>query len=219
MFELWVHGIDINDAENQWTFDETCSLPVERHDEILEENDPDTAAAFSVPDGDSRQRVLQLLEKYDEATAIGDAWTATFLCFELFMAYEQQASVRHNGDTAFCLESVCNQCDELLQIREVFPPVIYLSECKEFESEQDAYRLSSSSDAFPGGLSVQTRVEQLVCDRMHKREEGKFLEADALRKELWEAYNVGINDRLRQYSVGGAFDDASDTVNPTETSE
>jgi len=50
------------------------------------------------------------------------------------------------------------------------------------------------------------RVKTLVQERIHKREENKFREADAIRNELWHTYNVGVNDRLRQFSVGGIYD-------------
>jgi len=65
------------------------------------------------------------------------------------------------------------------------------------------YSLSNCSE--PLDQSLHQRTFDLVQQRIHKREEGKFIEADAIRKELWKTYNIGINDRLNLYSVGGKF--------------
>jgi cysteinyl-tRNA synthetase len=37
-------------------------------------------------------------------------------------------------------------------------------------------------------LLIRERIEQLLQERIQKREEGKFLEADTLRNVLWRTY-------------------------------
>jgi hypothetical protein len=54
-------------------------------------------------------------------------------------------------------------------------------------------------------IREQERVLDLIRQRIVLREHGRFLEADAIRKELWHTYRVGIHDRLQQYSYGGTF--------------
>jgi hypothetical protein len=97
---------------------------------------------------------------------------------------------------------------------------------RQFESPN--FRRSQNSHSFPNAI-VEKRVASMVQERIHKREEGMFLEADAIRRELWSTYvsafrfrcflttpiliflvirpqNVGVNDRLQQYSLGGVFE-------------
>jgi hypothetical protein len=49
-----------------------------------------------------------------------------------------------------------------------------------------SYRCSSCSQ--PLHDTIWLRVKTLIQERIHKREEGKFLEADAIRRELWYTY-------------------------------
>jgi len=64
---------------------------------------------------------------------------------------------------------------------------------RDFDSET-RYRCSSRSPPRTT-MSKQSwrRVQALIQDRIHKREEGRFLEADAIRRELWYTY-VSLDD-------------------------
>ena len=64
---------------------------------------------------------------------------------------------------------------------------------RDFDSET-RYRCSSRS--LPRTTMSKhswRRVQALIQDRIHKREEGRFLEADAIRRELWYTY-VSLDD-------------------------
>lgn len=126
----------------------------------------------------------------------------------------------------------------------MFPSTLLFGDQEREFGSTAQYRRSRHSHPFSSSRTQQ-RVEQLVQERIHKREEAKFLEADAIRRELWRTYvstnltrslwlrllcisrfvlifqhtfsacsflyhkNVGVNDRLQQYSVGGVYDHGS----------
>ena len=68
----------------------------------------------------------------------------------------------------------------------LFPPLLFGDRERDFDSET-RYRLSSRSLPLPPAQS-RRRIETLIQDRIHKREEARFLEADAIRRELWYTY-------------------------------
>ena len=56
--------------------------------------------------------------------------------------------------------------------------------------------------------NVQT-MQALLEERVKAKLDRNFVVADAIRDELMNDFNVGINDRLRQWSVGGRFREPS----------
>mmetsp|Transcript_926 Transcript_926/g.1220 ORF Transcript_926/g.1220 Transcript_926/m.1220 type:complete len:465 (+) Transcript_926:114-1508(+) len=167
-------------------------------------------------------RIEQLLALRSKAIATGSAEEAEFLSLELFQTYRVGVCEILKTWFFYC-DSSFNATDahalfwkppgkpsiELLEKRNsdrektrlLRPPLVFENEQSNLQSPP--YAISSMSQKVDP--CFRQRVLELVQHRIHKREEGKFLEADAIRKELWCTYNVGLNDRLRQYSVDGQF--------------
>ncbi|CAB9525689.1 expressed unknown protein [Seminavis robusta] len=53
--------------------------------------------------------------------------------------------------------------------------------------------------------SLRTQIQQLIDDRLAAKQDRVFNIADAIRDDLQRDYNVFIDDRKRQWSVGGNF--------------
>ena len=62
-----------------------------------------------------------------------------------------------------------------------------------------------SSQSYEDDANKQI-IQDLVSERMEARQHRDYDLADAIRDELLEDYNVAIDDRLRQWSMGGKFD-------------
>ena len=80
------------------------------------------------------------------------------------------------------------------------------------------YSASSSS----GGLSqseyslalndddAERNVNDLLAQRLSARSNGNYAKADAIRDQLFEGFNIRIDDKLREWSVGGNFGSGED---------
>jgi hypothetical protein len=79
----------------------------------------------------------------------------------------------------------------------MFPSVLLFGD--DGHDTTTSYRCSSCSQPLPD--TILSRVETLIQERIHKREEGKFLEADAIRRELWYTY-VRMLHRLLLWRLG-----------------
>jgi hypothetical protein len=85
---------------------------------------------------------------------------------------------------------------------------LYSSTIPQYRSSRYSIPIPTTATITPNTTAIleHERVLDLIRQRILLREHGRFLEADAIRKELWHTYKVGIHDRLRQYSYGGKFD-------------
>lgn len=75
-----------------------------------------------------------------------------------------------------------------------------------------AYVQSRHSEAVPEGAQYTVdRIGQLVMERSQHKLDNKFLKADSIRDGLARACNVFIDDRVREWSIGGSFGIDADT--------
>lgn len=75
-----------------------------------------------------------------------------------------------------------------------------------FQAPPQPYTMSSFSTPPPEGLDVD-RVSEMCQERDDARQQREYDVADEIKFELLEDYNIAIDDRLRQWSVGGVFED------------
>jgi len=154
-----------------------------------------------------QQRVEQLVQARWDALVRGEGELAESLAMELYCSYdvgvndhtrtwsvgcqfladaanlsEWNPPQRQKMDTNASSNETKDETDKIQ-----FPSTRLLFGDKErdFDSET-RYRCSSQS--LPVPKQSKQRVEELVQDRIHKREEARFLEADAIRRELWHTY-------------------------------
>lgn len=66
------------------------------------------------------------------------------------------------------------------------------------------YELNSYSETFQDDATLD-RVRQLVHLRDKARIEKNFIEADRLRKILWDEFHVAVEDKSKTFSLGGYF--------------
>jgi hypothetical protein len=204
--ELLVHGIQVRDDLYQWTadpfviFEESPTEP-QRCKEPLRATiytpttmpEPSDQAQMRI-----RQRIKQLVKARAEAWVRGETQLSQFLLYELFKTYGVTM------DDSSCTWSIAGIFDvgngnavndeppslgetlkEYSRPSSPFPPLQFSQDS--VNSDSLAYRKSQHSLALEDERALG-RVSELVQERIHKREEGKFLEADALRNELWHTY-------------------------------
>jgi hypothetical protein len=209
--ELLVHGIQVRDDLHQWTADPLVILE-ESPTELGLCKEPLRAVDYApklVPEPSDqaqmriRQRIEQLVKSRTEALVRGETQLARFLLYELFKTYGVRMDDSSctwsiagifdvgngnaiNDDTTILEEppSLGKTLKEYSRPPSPFPPLLFSQDSVNLDSL--AYRESMHS-----GLEddrALDRVSELVQERIHKREEGKFLEADAIRNELWQTY-------------------------------
>lgn len=203
-FELMVHGIRIHEELLQWTadrdhkFDSVTSsedsFPVPpEHPAIYQKDDcsaPLTESQFRL-----EQRIKHLVEMRAEALFLGDEEQAHFLTLELYETYNVGVDDKSCTYSVGCKFSGDAQWDRpvkanasfsgpTLRTPQIFPPLLFGLENR-FQSPQ--YRCSENS-TIVNDADTMERVKTLVQERIHKREENKFREADAIRNELWHTY-------------------------------
>jgi len=237
-FELLINGIQYSDEHKLWRADgvdeweETLFLT-----NAPDENQPDKDSQCSdyqeaTPpiteesngrcheNAVSRTRVEQLIRQRTEAIVRQDEDLVRFLSLELMRTYrvtvddaqqtwsflQTQENDLKKDESPFLVGGAAKIPTSNLAT-ELVPPILFANGVHTHWEASNAFRMSSKSRNVPDNLTLQ-RIETLVVERCQKREEAKFLEADAIRKELWLTYYVGINDRLRQWSIGGIFDDS-----------
>jgi hypothetical protein len=216
-FDMELNGLHVHDGLMQWRadgqrrFDESETIAEEISEpgqpfieDVKSKNDTDT-------DGKTFRRVEQLMKMRAAALVRGETILSDVLSLELYKTYgvvvdDNLRSWSYVVDTAdnerqppeLPVKNV-----SLCITKDLFPPTMFANEEQRYASP--AYRQSENSRNVPNDLARQ-RIEQLVQERIHKRDERKFLESDAIRRELWETYHVGVSDRLRQWSVAGVLD-------------
>ena len=188
------------------------------------------------------QRIQQLIRQRSEAHARGEATLSSLITLELESTYwvemdDEQRTWRISKASSTVEESMSRQADQASEYTSSsFAALLFGEDLREYTSDT-TYRQSQKSLRIDNQIHQQ-RINELVQERIHLREEGRYLEADAIRRELWHTYvstrilgcdgctcintdyfclhlsytvsglgkNVGVNDKLCQYSVGGAYD-------------
>jgi hypothetical protein len=207
--ELLVHGIQVRDDHlYQWTADPSVIFegsptgPQQYKEPLRAENYAPKAVSEPEPSDQAqmriRQRIKQLVKARAEALVRGETQLAKFLLYELFKTYGVSM------DDSFCTWSIAGILDvdngnavlgEPPSLGETlkkysrppspFPPLQFSQDSVNLDSL--AYRKSLHSLALEDERA-HDRVSELVQERINRREEGKFLEADAIRNELWHTY-------------------------------
>jgi hypothetical protein len=214
--ELSVHGIRVLDDSLEFSAAGTPSLPTktspcpgrdEGSNRIQYEYEEDKTRSDDSDgvDASSRLRVQLLVRLRTEALAIGDDVTVSHLDLELFKSYgvrmddvdrkwyfasgNDASDTRVNASLVRAIQRQHKQAESDECRANTFTlPLVTLSDPRHTKSSTvPTYQLSSSSltQLMPYFAS---RVVDLVRVRSLKREEGKFLEADSLRRELWRTY-------------------------------
>ena len=203
-FELLLHGIRINATNLEWTTDseyEFCEISGDdskngrtsaklfREDKRLSK-----LRSNSEEDSKTRQRIEYLMERCLEAQLLGKREEEIFIEWELRHCYGVQRN--HQNQTWFVDNPTKISVDpddaSLLQSLSAIPsyPVVELPPLTFYQDARiwnsPAYTQSASSLEL--GSAIASRVHFLVQERIHKREESKYLEADAIRRELWNTY-------------------------------
>jgi len=173
------------------------------------------------------QRVLQLLTARTEAIVRGENNLAINITLELYYSYNVgvndhtmtwsvggqflAASAKSVPNWQPPVRAIINDSKGSKLNSPKFPQTLLFGDKERVFNSKVQYRESVYSKALIDQRFLH-RVNNLIQERLHKREEGKYLEADAIRIELWRTYNVGVNDRLQQYSVGGVYDDTDRAI-------
>jgi hypothetical protein len=210
--ELLVHGIQVHDDLCQWTADpsvifEESSTGPQRYREPLRAtiyapktmSEPSDQAQMRI-----RQRIKQSVNARSEALIRGETQLAQFLLYELFKTYGVRMddssctwsiAAKFDVGTGNAINDDNNALREPPSLGETlkeysrppspFPPLQFSHDS--VKSDSVAYRKSLHSLLLEDERA-HDRVNELVQERIHKREEGKFLEADAIRNELWHTY-------------------------------
>jgi cysteinyl-tRNA synthetase len=217
-FDMELNGLHAHDGLMQWRADgqkrfdesektsEQISEPEQPFIEDLKsKNDTDT-------DGKVFRRVEFLMKMRAEALARGETIISDVLSLELYKTYGVVVDDNLRSWSYVVADAIDNERQppelpdknvSLCITKDLFPPTMFANEEQRYASP--AYRQSENSRNVPNDLARQ-RIEQLVQERIHKRDERKFFESDSIRRELWETYHVGVSDRLRQWSVAGVLD-------------
>ena len=195
-FELWVHGIRLDDELYQWTADS-------EHEFVRREQRPpeavvvyrqdDASQTLGEEDGRIQQRIEQLVSRRANLFTGGDTQRADYIAVELYETYKvgiDDDLRTWSVGAKFASSKSLWKPPSLPELapengQQAFPSILFADEEEMYDSE--TYRQSDSSLPMPNA-SVYIRVAELVLERIHRREEGKFLEADAIRRELWHTY-------------------------------
>jgi hypothetical protein len=153
------------------------------------------------------QRVEQLVQERVDALVRGELQVVDSLALELYSSYNVGVNDSTRTWSLGCDFSVNdtglhsawtppvrppNQSDDTDQVDKAKPirfPGAHgaIFGCRERELvSETCYQCSSKSLPIPE--QDKQRIEDLIQDRIHMREEARFLEADAVRRELWYTY-------------------------------
>ena len=79
------------------------------------------------------------------------------------------------------------------------------------DSSSSSWNLKQSHHSLALPSSNDTRiVYDLLQQRSNARSKGDYAKSDYIRDQLYESYNIRIDDRLREWSVGGHFGNGED---------
>ena len=152
-----------------------------------------------------RRRVEQLLGCRLRAMARGDTRTTLYLDLELHRTYRVRVddkrrvwwvvapSAEEGGKCDAALVEALRRLVAREEEAAASPPasvipLVMLRDDDELNPTEARYHWSAGSMGLEHGELFRSRVDTLVRHRAWKREEGKFLEADAIRRELWCTY-------------------------------
>ena len=213
-FELSLFGIRIHDDYLQWTADDQHKFKPMAEDDTTMHTPPPywDRQPLSTPTARRRlrfggrtseedelrrrQRVGQLVQSRSEALGRDELELANSLALELRQTYEVvlddstrtwwiEERISKTDGASFKLEKTSSLGDAPTQSAP-FPGILFGDEARAYDSPI-TYALSTRSLPLQDP-SWMKRVKDLVRERIHKREEAKFLEADAIRRELWHTY-------------------------------
>lgn len=138
------------------------------------------------------QRVEQLIRQRSEANARGEETLFSLITLELERTYqvvidEQRKTWRIVDTAGKAVESKPTQVEKATKYTSAsFAGLLFGDESQQYISDTK-YRQSKRSLPMDN-QTYQQRIEELVQERIHLREEGRYLEADAIRRELWHTY-------------------------------
>lgn len=216
LFELSLHGVRIDVTSLKRTTDpdhvfrktdsQKKNTSDNAHLQFREDTSRSHLGSTAEEDMKTRQRIIHLIHRRIEAKMTGSREEKIFIEWELRRCYGVRLDdtnltwyvktrKRENGD-----RDNCALLQELLQEHDLRPieisdvcslPLVFYQNTSIWNSP--AYAKSASSlDLHP---AIANRVRSLVQERIHKREESKYVEANAIRRELWDVY-VSTNDEL-----------------------
>jgi cysteinyl-tRNA synthetase len=212
--ELLLHGVRLDDSVQQWRADGGTEF-----DKVWTESIQKPLAAVHYQQNEASQdlhdeiilhRVKQLVEMRSSAIVREEALLASFFALELYKTYNVGVEDKNHtwsvgckflGNAHWMTPESPKEQTYISEPSFRYLPIVFDNE-KEHQSPP--YQPSAFSRKVPCDFTLR-RITALVQERIHKREEHHFVEADAIRKELWATYYVGVNDRLHQWSVGGVF--------------
>eukprot|EP00977_Amphora_coffeiformis_P005392 scaffold1147_cov172-Amphora_coffeaeformis.AAC.21 len=205
-FELSLHGVRVNTSTLQWTtdpdyvFNETppgnSSDSKNQHFPVYrEEKGLSKLGSRTDRNTKTRQRIEHLIRRRLEAGMTGRRNEMIFIEWELQRCYgvhlddenqtwfteKRRKEEGSHEDSSLLRRLSSPQIDITCTC---FPPLVFYQNTSIWNSP--AYSKSSLSSDID--LAIAHRVCSLVQERIHKREESKYVEADAIRQELWHAY-------------------------------
>ena len=154
-----------------------------------------------------KQRVEQLVQARADALVRGEVHVADSLALELYCSYAVGVNDGTRTWSVGCDFSAngtdlhmswtppqrplhhCNDSnlvDKTMRTRFPGTKELLFGYRKRKFTNETGYRCSSKSLPIPE--QCKDRIEDLIQNRIHMREEARFLEADAVRKELWFTY-------------------------------
>jgi len=78
-------------------------------------------------------------------------------------------------------------------------------------SRGSSWELRQSEHSIPLPSDDAERIVQdLLRQRSNSRSSGNYAQSDAIRDELYESYNIRLDDKLGEWSCGGSFGDSQD---------
>jgi hypothetical protein len=135
------------------------------------------------------QRIQQLIRQRSEADARGEVTLFVLITNELRSTYQVQID---DGQRTWKTSEPSHKKEESISLRtdeytsSSFAALLFGEESRDYTSDT-FYRPSKKSYPIDNQI-YQQRIEELVQERIHLREEGRYLEADAVRRELWHTY-------------------------------
>lgn len=214
-FELSLHGVFVNATNMEWTTDpDHLFSDSHRYDNrtitdfsskspkiMYARLQDDNVTEQDLRKNQRERRIAFLLERHREVSMTGRHKERIFLNWELACSYGVQWSKKYGiwmkrprkrlNSTVLCkqLSSVTSlpgfHDDENVDPSEANPPLVFYNKASTWNSPMYQQSKASLETLEP---EIMDRVRFLVQERIHKREEHKFVEADAMREELWKTY-------------------------------
>mmetsp|Transcript_2581 Transcript_2581/g.3762 ORF Transcript_2581/g.3762 Transcript_2581/m.3762 type:complete len:661 (-) Transcript_2581:103-2085(-) len=217
-FELIVNGVRFSDGLRQWRADGDNQFDKnEKKNARFAEKYSQHKLSPDLQVDSLKYRVKRLIQERAEARVRRDFHLVDSITLELYRTYrvavEDQGRTWSVGSSAFGTDidwepPSVGKATAPSQPRSSSTtkllPLLFAGDVEEnkiapsYSQSEHSLRLEDES--------LLPRVEHLIQERLQLKEERTNFGADAIQKELWVTYNVGLNDRLRQWSVGGIFE-------------